>query len=122
MRPDEELVPEVSILLDSLSWTPTPIQEVAMKPLLLRKDALLVAPTGSGKTEAAIIPIASNVISSDWQALSVLYVTPLRALNRDMDQRLGPFLEPLGLTLYHSVMEIPQKKSGRNNRRVRQTF
>ena len=97
MRPDEELVPEVSILLNSLSWTPTPIQEAAMKPLLLRKDALLVAPTGSGKTEAAIIPIASNVISSEWQPLSVLYVTPLRALNRDMDQRLGPFLEPLGL-------------------------
>ena len=70
-----------------------------MKPLLMRKDALLVAPTGSGKTEAAIIPIASNVISSGWQALSVLYVTPLRALNRDMDQRLGPFLEPLGLTV-----------------------
>ena len=116
VRPNEGLVPEVSLLLDNLSWTPTPIQEASLKPLLLGKDALLVAPTGSGKTEAAIIPIASNVLSGDWRALSVLYVTPLRALNRDMDKRLGPFLEPLGLTVSLRHGDTTKKERARQSK------
>ena len=97
LQPDKRLVPEVSNLLDSVNWKPTPIQIAAMEPLLSGNDALLVAPTGSGKTEAAVIPLASNALRGGWEPLSILYVTPLRALNRDMDQRLGPFLRPLGL-------------------------
>ena len=97
LQPDKRLVPEVSNLLDSVNWNPTPIQIAAMEPLLSGNDALLVAPTGSGKTEAAVIPLASNALKGGWEPLSILYVTPLRALNRDMDHRLGPFLQPLGL-------------------------
>ena len=62
LQPDKRLVPEVSNLLDSVNWKPTPIQIAAMEPLLSGNDALLVAPTGSGKTEAAVIPLASNAL------------------------------------------------------------
>ena len=87
----------VSALLQGLEWDPTPIQRECEGVLLSGKDALLVAPTGSGKTEAAVIPLVSRALDQEWEPLSILYITPLRALNRDMDQRLGPFLEPLGL-------------------------
>ena len=89
----------VSALLQGLEWDPTPIQRESEGVLLSGKDALLVAPTGSGKTEAAVIPLVSRALDQKWESLSILYITPLRALNRDMDQRLGPFLEPLGLNV-----------------------
>lgn len=92
-----ELESRVSALLQGLEWDPTPIQRESEGVLLSGKDALLVAPTGSGKTEAAVIPLVSRALDQEWEPLSILYITPLRALNRDMDQRLGPFLEPLGL-------------------------
>ena len=87
----------VSALLRGREWNPTPIQKESEGVLLSGRDALLVAPTGSGKTEAAVIPLVSRALDQKWEPLSILYITPLRALNRDMDQRLGPFLEPLGL-------------------------
>ena len=92
-----ELEDRVSDLLQGLEWDPTPIQRESEEVLLSGKDALLVAPTGSGKTEAAVIPLVSRALDQNWEPLSILYITPLRALNRDMDKRLGPFLEPLGL-------------------------
>ena len=59
----------------------------------------MVSPTGSGKTEAAILPLASRFITEEWAGLSILYITPLRALNRDIDRRLAEMLEPLGITV-----------------------
>ena len=75
--------------LESQNWEPTPIQNAAIESLLSGQDRLLVAPTGSGKTEAAVLPILSACYSQEWGPMSILYVTPLRALNRDIDRRLS---------------------------------
>ena len=75
--------------LESQNWEPTPIQNAAIESLLSGQDRLLVAPTGSGKTEAAVLPILSACYSQEWGPMSILYVTPLRALNRDIDRRLA---------------------------------
>ena len=63
------------------------------------KDRLLVAPTGSGKTEAAVLPILSACQTQNWGRMSILYVTPLRALNRDIDRRLEGLATVAGLTV-----------------------
>ena len=95
----EFLHPKVRDLINNLGWNLTPIQEEAAIDLCAGKNRLLVAPTGSGKTEAAILPIISRAINENWEGLSILYITPLRALNRDIERRLSTMLEPLGLSV-----------------------
>ena len=69
-------------------------------PLVLEgKNVLLLAPTGSGKTEAAVLPIFSRIIDGNFQKISMLYITPLRALNRDMLARLLEYGSASGLSV-----------------------
>ena len=93
------LHPKVRDLIDSRNWTLSSIQRLSMKDLVSGHDRVLVSPTGSGKTEAAILPLASRFMNEGWDRLSILHITPLRALNRDIDRRLGEMLEPLGISV-----------------------
>ncbi len=78
--------------------TPTEPQRRAIPPIAGGRDALVVAPTGTGKTETAMLPVLSAVDDDeDRFGISVLYVTPLRALNRDMRERLNWWGEELDL-------------------------
>src|SRR6266581_8537845 len=72
-------------------------QVQAIPPILAGKHVLLVAPTGIGKTEAAVLPILHHLLREDPKRIAALYITPLRALNRDMLRRLTFFAERLGV-------------------------
>jgi len=62
-------------------------------------DILIVAPTGSGKTEAVLLPVLEALQASRASGIRALYVTPLRALNRDMVDRLRHLVERTKLTV-----------------------
>ncbi|WP_178917413.1 DEAD/DEAH box helicase [Natronomonas gomsonensis] len=80
--------------------TPTAPQRKAIPPLAAGEHALVVAPTGSGKTETAMLPVLSAIRGRDHRhGIQALYVTPLRALNRDMRQRLEWWGETLDITI-----------------------
>ena len=111
-----EFHPLVSGLVKDLGWELTPIQKESMSGLLEGGHRLLLAPTGSGKTEAAVLPLASRALSEEWQGLSILYVTPLRALNRDIDRRLRAMLDPLGLTVGLRHGDTPQSERTRQSK------
>lgn len=74
----------------------TPIQTQAIEPIYKRKDSVLLSDTASGKTEAAIIPVAAYLISCQKKA-SAIYLAPTRALLNDIYIRMYPSLTKLGL-------------------------
>lgn len=110
------LHPQVRALVDERGWELTPVQQAATADLVAGRDRILVAPTGSGKTEAAVLPLASRALAEGWEGLSILYVTPLRALNRDIDRRLARLLEPLGLSVGLRHGDTSQKERTKQSR------
>ncbi len=75
----------------------TTIQKKALPVLSRQINALLVAPTSSGKTESAIIPIFTILALQKNLGIRVIYITPLRALNRDVQRRIVKYAELEGL-------------------------
>src|SRR5256712_757895 len=72
-------------------------QRRAIPRILAGENVLLVAPTGIGKTEAALLPILDRLVRGKPEPTSCLYITPLRALNRDMLRRMTFFADRLGI-------------------------
>lgn len=84
-------------VVNSLGWRELrPFQEEVI-PVILRGDhVVVVAPTAGGKTEAAILPILSRMLSEDWRGLSVIYLCPIRALLNNLHTRLARYAALVG--------------------------
>ncbi len=96
------LRPEIRGTLSALGFKrPTEIQEIAIPKVLDGKNALLIAPTGVGKTEAAVLPVFHRYLElredGETGGIGILYITPLRALNRDLLGRMERWSAELGL-------------------------
>jgi len=86
-------------LQNNLGWVDlTDIQKEAIPVILNNEDSLIIAPTASGKTEAALIPIYNNLITKSLDSTAVLYIAPLKALINDMDKRIYKWNKHFGLT------------------------
>ena len=79
--------------------TPTEPQRAAIPPLADGKDGLVIAPTGTGKTETAMLPVFDALAGEERFGIGALYITPLRALNRDMRDRLDWWGDQLELEI-----------------------
>ncbi|NIM45475.1 MAG: DEAD/DEAH box helicase [Nitrososphaeria archaeon] len=106
------LVEEIKIQLSQMGLVqPTEIQRVAIPVVLSGSDALIVSSTGMGKTEAALLPIFHNIIKAqDRKPITSLYITPLRALNRDIFKRMKAFGEQLGMNVQIRHSDTPRKE------------
>ncbi|HEX5904750.1 MAG TPA: DEAD/DEAH box helicase [Candidatus Nitrosocosmicus sp.] len=95
----------------------TSIQEQSYRVIARRKNSLLVAPTGSGKTEAAIIPVIS-ILSEEKNrtkknnGIKCIYVTPQRSLNNDVLRRIIRYAtsENLGVEVRHGDTPYSKRK------------
>ncbi|MEP7124757.1 MAG: DEAD/DEAH box helicase, partial [Byssovorax sp.] len=77
-------------IVNTLSYSALrPVQEVAIGPVLDGKNAVVLAPTAGGKTEAAFFPLLSAMDTEDWRPVSVLYLSPIRALLNNQEERVA---------------------------------
>ncbi|VVB66163.1 ATP-dependent DNA helicase Hel308 [Candidatus Gugararchaeum adminiculabundum] len=78
----------------------TDIQKLAIPVVSSGKNTLIIAPTGFGKTEAAILPVLAKLESKNGEpGIQALYITPTKSLNRDMMERMTWWCKELKIAL-----------------------
>lgn len=100
-------------IVNTLGWRSLrPLQGEAIGPVLDGKDALLLAPTAGGKTEAALFPLLTAMEKGAWTGLSVLYVCPIKALLNNLLPRLETYTAWLGrrAALWHGDVSQPVRR------------
>src|SRR3984957_10923829 len=91
-------------IVNTLGWRSLrALQDEAASPVLDGADALLLAPTAGGKTEAAVFPLLTAMDTQRWPGMSVIYVCPLKALLNNLLPRLETYASWLGrrVALWH---------------------
>jgi ATP-dependent Lhr-like helicase len=117
--PFDRLNPAVQYhVVNSLGWRSLrPTQLAAIGPILEGRDALILAPTAGGKTEAAFIPVLSRMVSERSSGLTVLYVCPIKALLNNLEPRLSHYAGLVGrrVAVWHGDISDSRKQEIRRD-------
>ncbi|MGG6295534.1 ligase-associated DNA damage response DEXH box helicase [Leptolyngbya sp. AN02str] len=80
-------------------WEPLPFQLEAWHAFLAGRSGMIQVPTGSGKTYAAVMGAIATLLHTPGKGLQLLYITPLRALSRDIELSIRRPIEEMGWNL-----------------------
>src|SRR3954466_5539923 len=116
--PCREMDPLASFSSVTRDWferafaAPTPAQRLAWPAIASGKHVLVQAPTGSGKTLAAFLSGIDRLSRRPGEGLRLLYVSPLKALNYDVERNLRGPLAGIGspLTVAVRTGDTPAKE------------
>ena len=85
-------------IVSRLGWSSLrPVQEQAGAAILDGHNAVVLAPTAGGKTEASMFPTLSMLVTREPEAVGALYLAPIKALLNNQADRLGRYTEMVGL-------------------------
>src|SRR4051794_29939354 len=91
MKPLDAFSPKTRGWFERTFAEPTPAQALGWPAIATGKHTLIQAPTGSGKTLAAFLYGIDKLGAAPGEGLRLLYVSPLKALNYDIERNLrGP--------------------------------
>jgi len=95
-------------IINSLGWSSLrPIQLEAIQPVLAGRNCLLLGAMAGGKTEAAVLPVLSRMLTESWGGLSVLYLCPSTTLLANLESRLAHYLGLVGRSAGAWHREVP---------------
>ena len=89
-----------------------PVQEEAGEALLGGYNAVILAPTAGGKTEASVFPMLSLMVDEQPRGVGVVYIAPIKALLNNQRDRLGVYTEMVGLRrfVWHGDVTSHERK------------
>ncbi|MBL8718641.1 MAG: DEAD/DEAH box helicase, partial [Myxococcales bacterium] len=88
-------------IIHDLGWRSLrAVQELTIDAILDGCNAVVLAPTAGGKTEAAIFPVLSRILTEELKPVSALYVCPIRALLNNQEDRLTSYARMVGLEVF----------------------
>ena len=96
-------------IVNSLGWRELrEVQSLSIDAFLTGANLVILAPTAGGKTESAFFPVISQMLEESWSGISILYVSPIKALLNNQEQRLDKYLRLVGreAALWHG--DTPQ--------------
>lgn len=100
-------------IVNSLGWRELrEVQSLSIDAFLNDANLVVLAPTAGGKTEAAFFPVISRMLQESWGGLSVLYVSPIRALLNNQERRLAKYFNLVGrqVALWHGDTSPSEKR------------
>lgn len=122
----EKLAPFIQEYIYQNGWTEIrPIQVAAIDLILnTQENILLASGTASGKTEAAFLPILTDIYENPSNSISVLYISPLKALINDQFIRIEEMLKDTEITVtkwHGDVSQTVKNKILKNPKGIMQT-
>ncbi|MCD6324163.1 MAG: DEAD/DEAH box helicase [Desulfurococcales archaeon] len=106
-------------LVGRVGIRPFPHQLMVAEAVREGFNVVLTAPTGSGKTEAAVLPIlAEMLLRGECSPVTVLYVTPLRALINDLFRRLRKIFQLNGFRVARKHGDVTAKEKRERLRKL----
>ncbi len=100
-----KLAPFIQNYIYKNNWVDLREIQVASCDVIFNSDAnlLLTSMTASGKTEAAFLPVLTDIYNNPSKSVSILYISPLKALINDQFTRLNDIIEEadLSVTKWH---------------------
>lgn len=98
----------------TLGWSSLrPVQELTIQAVLAGQNCIVLAPTAGGKTEAAFFPILDVIYRQKLNPVTVLYISPIRALLNNQEPRLTKLASLIGATVFKwhgDVMQSARKR------------
>ncbi len=115
----DALPPVFSEWFRARGWAPHPHQLEMLRAAEAGQSALLIAPTGGGKTLAGFLPSLVDLAAEPHDGLHTLYISPLKALAVDIHRNLTQPIEEMGLEIACETRtgDTPQSKRQRQRRR-----
>jgi ATP-dependent Lhr-like helicase len=101
-------------IIHDLGWRSLrPVQELTIDAILDGCNAVVLAPTAGGKTEASIFPVLSRILAENLKPVCALYVCPIRALLNNQEERLSSYARMVGLEVFKWHGDVSDSKKKR---------
>ena len=115
MEPFYLLNKKIQKVIHEMKWENfRPIQDEAILHMVNNpSDMIISAPTASGKTEAAFLPIISQIADKGKDSVKILYISPLKALINDQFSRIEALCKHIDfpITKWHGDANQSKKVS-----------